>query len=146
AVGARALTKRDSPRRTRRAQRKNGMSWPPIPFFLCALRVLRGEFTPLNLPFSFAGDGLQSPLGVPVPWAFGEQGGSRMPRYLPYLFSAVILALLVAGPLIYARQKHAHLRKLQVVHDGVLYRSGQLSPAGLKRVAHDYRIRTVVTL
>jgi len=69
-----------------------------------------------------------------------------MPRYLPYVFSGIIVTLLVAGPLIYARQKHAHLRNLQVVHDGVLYRSGQLSPAGLKRVVHDYRIKTVVTL
>jgi len=42
----------------------------------------------------------------------------------------------------YVREKH--LRNVRVVEEGVLVRSGQLSPAGLGRVIHDYDIRTVV--
>ena len=36
----------------------------------------------------------------------------------------------------------SHLRNFGVVEDGVLYRSGQLNPPGLKRVLADYRIKT----
>jgi protein tyrosine/serine phosphatase len=36
------------------------------------------------------------------------------------------------------------LRNVRVVEEGVLYRSGQPSPAGLGRLIHDYDIRTVV--
>ena len=33
-----------------------------------------------------------------------------------------------------------------MVKDGVLYRSGQMSLGGLKRVIHDYGIKTIITL
>ncbi len=69
-----------------------------------------------------------------------------MPRALNYVFGLLILALIVGGPLAYSSYRHAHLRQFRVVEEGVLYRSGQLSRAGLKRLIHDHGIRTVVSL
>ncbi|HYT92016.1 MAG TPA: tyrosine-protein phosphatase [Gemmataceae bacterium] len=69
-----------------------------------------------------------------------------MPRVLPYVFSVLILALLVGGPLAYSNYRQARLRHFNVVEEGVLYRSGQLTLAGLKQLIHDYGIKTVVTL
>lgn len=69
-----------------------------------------------------------------------------MPRYLPYLLGTLIAALLIGGPVGYAYYQQSHIRHFRVVHDRVLYRSGQLSLPGLKRVIYDYGIRTVVTL
>ena len=53
---------------------------------------------------------------------------------------------MVAAPLVYATHVNTHLRNFRVVEEGVLYRSGQLTPEGLDRVLRDYRIKTVVTL
>ncbi len=69
-----------------------------------------------------------------------------MPRSLSYLFAALIAGLLVGGPLVYAKYRHRTLRCFHVVEDGVLYRSGQLTLDGLKRVIHDRGIKSVVTL
>jgi tyrosine-protein phosphatase SIW14 len=69
-----------------------------------------------------------------------------MPRRLHYAFAALTVALLFGGPVAYARYRHAYLRNFHCVRDGVLYRSGQLSPDGLQRVIHDYHIKSVVTL
>lgn len=57
-----------------------------------------------------------------------------------------VVAVVVAGPLLYAAHRQHHLRNFGVVQSGVLYRSGQLSRAGLGRVLHDYQIKTVVSL
>ena len=57
------------------------------------------------------------------------------------------MAALVAGvPLLYASHRQTTLRNLRIVQDGVLYRSGQLTPAGFDRVLNDYQIKTVITL
>lgn len=69
-----------------------------------------------------------------------------MPRWLPFAFAGLIITLLVAVPAGYARYRHNSLRNMHVVREGVLYRSGQLSVAGLKRFVHDHRIKTVITL
>src|SRR4051794_11711900 len=69
-----------------------------------------------------------------------------MPRWLQITFGLGIAALIVGGPLAYARQRHNTIRNFHVVREGVLYRSGQDSLAGLARLIHDYRIKTVVTL
>lgn len=61
--------------------------------------------------------------------------------FLPAILVAVSL---VAVPLGYARVRDKHLRNVRVVEEGVLYRSGQPSPAGLNRLVHDYDIRTVI--
>ncbi|HEX4609188.1 MAG TPA: tyrosine-protein phosphatase [Urbifossiella sp.] len=57
-----------------------------------------------------------------------------------------LAALLIAGPLAYSMSRQYHRRNFRVVEDGVLYRSGQLSPDGLAGVMQDYRIKTLVTL
>ena len=65
----------------------------------------------------------------------------RLIRLLPVVLLA---ASLVAIPLTYAWAREKHLRNVRVVQEGVLYRSGQPSPAGLDRLVHDYGIRTVI--
>jgi tyrosine-protein phosphatase SIW14 len=57
-----------------------------------------------------------------------------------------LAALIVGVPLSYAYYRQTNIRNLHAVRDGVLYRSGQLSIAGLRSVVHDYGIRTVITL
>jgi tyrosine-protein phosphatase SIW14 len=63
----------------------------------------------------------------------------------------VILGLTVAGivgtaPLVYSAYHNFHLRNLRVVEEGVLYRSGQLTPLGLETVVRERGIKTVITL
>jgi tyrosine-protein phosphatase SIW14 len=69
-----------------------------------------------------------------------------MSRSLQLAFSLVVVFVLVGGPLWYKRQHERHFRNFRVVHDGVLYRSGQLDLDGLKRIVHDYGIKTIVSL
>ncbi len=68
-----------------------------------------------------------------------------MPRSFLVLRLAVVV-LLIAGPVVLALRHRAETRNFRTVRPGVLYRSGQMSLAGLKRVVHDYGIKTVVTL
>lgn len=69
-----------------------------------------------------------------------------MPTRWQFALAATVLAVVVAAPLVYSSHRTTHLRNLRVVEDGVLYRCGQLTPAGMERVLHDYQIKTVVTL
>ncbi len=69
-----------------------------------------------------------------------------MRRLLPFLFGTFLAVLLIAGPLVYASFRRDQIRNLHVVSEGVLYRSGQMRLAGLKRVICDYGIKTVITL
>jgi tyrosine-protein phosphatase SIW14 len=69
-----------------------------------------------------------------------------MPRSLQLAFSLVVVMLLVGGPLEYRREHERHFRNFRVVHEGVLYRSAQLDLDGLKRIVHDYGIKTIVSL
>jgi protein tyrosine/serine phosphatase len=69
-----------------------------------------------------------------------------MPRYCQYLFGTLIAAILVGGPFCFAWISQSRVRNLRVVRDGVLYRSGQMSIAGLKQVIYDYGIKTIVSL
>jgi protein tyrosine/serine phosphatase len=57
-----------------------------------------------------------------------------------------MVGLLVAGPVAFSARHMREARNFRVVREGVLYRSAQLPPEGLKRVIHDYGIRSVVTL
>jgi tyrosine-protein phosphatase SIW14 len=69
-----------------------------------------------------------------------------MPQSLRVFFGLSIAGLLVGGPLWYWSYHSRCFRNFRVVEEGVLYRSGQLNIAGLKRVIHDYGIKTVVSL
>lgn len=55
-------------------------------------------------------------------------------------------AVIVAVPVGFTSHRNTHIRNLRVVEEGVLYRSGQLSPAGLERVVLEKGIRSVVSL
>jgi tyrosine-protein phosphatase SIW14 len=69
-----------------------------------------------------------------------------MPRSVKLFYAALIVVLIIGGPLAYARHRHNRWRNFHVVRDGVLYRSGQVSLDGLQRICHDYQIKTVITL
>jgi tyrosine-protein phosphatase SIW14 len=69
-----------------------------------------------------------------------------MPHSLRLAFGLSIVGLLIGGPLWYSSYHNRCFRNFRVVYEGVLYRSAQLSLAGLKRLIHDYRIKTVVSL
>jgi protein tyrosine/serine phosphatase len=69
-----------------------------------------------------------------------------MPRIFQWLLGIALAAVLVGGPIGYARYQKTHFRNFRTVQSGQLYRSGQLSADGLKRVVHDYGLRTVITL
>ena len=69
-----------------------------------------------------------------------------MPRFVSYTFAGIVLGLLVGVPWEYSVWRNRQYRNFHVVEDGVLYRSGQLPWEGLKRVIHDQRIKTIVTL
>jgi len=69
-----------------------------------------------------------------------------MPQSLRVAFGLSIVAFIVGVPLWYLAY-HSHcFRNFRVVEPGILYRSGQLNLAGLKRLIHDYGIKTVVSL
>lgn len=69
-----------------------------------------------------------------------------MPRRLFRFLPAVLVAVSIfAVPYGYTQVREKHLRNVRVVEDGILYRSGQPSPAGLDRLVHDYDIRTVIS-
>lgn len=69
-----------------------------------------------------------------------------MPARLRFALAATVVALIVAAPLVYSAHLSTHMRNLRVTEPGVLYRSGQLTPAGLEQVIRDHSIKTVVTL
>ncbi len=61
--------------------------------------------------------------------------------------AGILLVLtMIVGPAIVGVKLQAQTRSFRVVRDGVLYRSGQMTPAGMRRVLNDYGIRTVVCL
>jgi protein tyrosine/serine phosphatase len=67
-------------------------------------------------------------------------------QILRIFFALIITGILLAGPYGYAMYRRNTCRNFRVVEDGVLYRSGQMSLAGLKRAVFEYGIKTVVTL
>lgn len=69
-----------------------------------------------------------------------------MRRILPILLCVAVVMLCIGAPVAWALHMQAQTRNFHVVKEGVLYRSGQTTPFGLKNLLHDYRIRTVVTL
>jgi protein tyrosine/serine phosphatase len=69
-----------------------------------------------------------------------------MTRGVQTLLGISIVLLLIAGPVAYALYDQGQAHHFQVVKEGVLYRSGQMGLGALKRVIHDFGIRTVVNL
>jgi tyrosine-protein phosphatase SIW14 len=69
-----------------------------------------------------------------------------MQRVVRIILGSWIAVLLIAGPIAYSHYRQPFYRNLRVVKDGVLYRSAQLSLAGLQWAIHDHDIKTVITL
>jgi tyrosine-protein phosphatase SIW14 len=62
-----------------------------------------------------------------------------------FILLFVVLACIV-GPVALAVRQQQQVRNFQVVREGVLYRSAQLTVPGLRRIINDHHIRTVVNL
>src|SRR5262249_56856986 len=74
-------------------------------------------------------------------------GRPVMSRVLRVVLGVAVVVLLIVGPVAFAVHDREHnLRNFRTVRDGVLYRSGQPSERALKRLVHDYGIRTVISL
>ena len=58
----------------------------------------------------------------------------------------VAVGMVVATPLLYSSHRTRYSRNFRVVEEGVLYRSGQLTPEGLDHIVGERGIRTVVSL
>lgn len=69
-----------------------------------------------------------------------------MRHVLRVVLGTAVVLLVGAVPLLYSSYQQTHFRNFRVVEDGVLYRSGQLSPPVFERVVREHRIKTVVTL
>ena len=69
-----------------------------------------------------------------------------MTRRWQWILTVNVVAVLVGVPLLYSSHRQTSLRNFRIVEDGVLYRSGQLSPTEFDRVLREYQIKTVVTL
>jgi protein tyrosine/serine phosphatase len=69
-----------------------------------------------------------------------------MPRFLPLAFSLFLAGLIIGVPWWYGSVRHRKYRNLRVVEEGVLYRSGQMTVDGLRRVVEQKRIKTIVNL
>jgi protein-tyrosine phosphatase len=69
-----------------------------------------------------------------------------MSRLFPVIAGVALVGVAIGIPLAYWQYNQAKLRNFHVVHEGVLYRSGQLPLAGLKQLINDYGIKTIVSL
>src|SRR3954471_13302856 len=67
-------------------------------------------------------------------------------RVLIGILGPLLVAVCVAAPVSLAVCEQRQVKNFHVVRPGVLYRSAQLTPEGLKRVVHDHRLRTIVNL
>jgi tyrosine-protein phosphatase SIW14 len=65
---------------------------------------------------------------------------------LQHILILAAIGVVIAGPLCYGVYYKSTMHNFAVVEEGVLYRSGQLSPATLDRVVQERNIRTLVTL
>jgi protein tyrosine/serine phosphatase len=69
-----------------------------------------------------------------------------MSRWVQNLIGVGVVGLLIAAPVVYAWHVQSGFRNFHVVTEGKVYRSGRLTLDALKRIIHDYGIRTVISL
>src|SRR5207249_1552206 len=137
-----------------------GVQWAyRIPVFIAyAFFVLATAFwpAPKNLAHLLA---LLAAVLIGLQLWYADHGGIYVLWYLPLLLLLLFrpnlsdrrpppleAAVLIGLPLGDASYRQSNFRNFRVVKPGVLYRSGQMSLAGLERAVHDYGIRTVVSL
>ena len=69
-----------------------------------------------------------------------------MSRVIQVCLGSLIVLFLITVPIALAVHQQAQTRNFRVVRPGVLYRSGQMTKDGLKRILNDYSIKTVISL
>lgn len=69
-----------------------------------------------------------------------------MPRFVGKLTGVLIVLLFIGGPFVWSLYLQSTTRNFRPVREGVLYRSGQMTVGGLKRVINDHGIKTVISL
>lgn len=69
-----------------------------------------------------------------------------MARFVRLVLGTLIVLIILGGPYVYWRYQRIHQRNFQIVRDGVLYRSGQLSALGLESIVQTRGIQTVISL
>lgn len=69
-----------------------------------------------------------------------------MPKWVRWVLGVVMAATIVAVPLGYYRASYVQAKRLRVVTDGKLYRSGQLPADGFRKAFQRYDIKCVVNL
>jgi protein tyrosine/serine phosphatase len=69
-----------------------------------------------------------------------------MTRVLQVALGVLIVLGLIAAPVYFAVRQQAQTRNFRVVRPGLLYRAGQMTKDGLRRIFNDYRIKTVINL
>jgi len=69
-----------------------------------------------------------------------------MRRLVQASAGVLLIAMIVGAPVWYYAYQRKHFRNFRTVRTGVLYRSGQLTRDGLKKVIREHSIRTVITL
>jgi len=69
-----------------------------------------------------------------------------MSRQVKWLLGIAVVLLAIGVPLAYSAYYGTHFRNFRIMEDGVLYRSGQLTPHGLDTIVKEHGIRTVISL
>lgn len=69
-----------------------------------------------------------------------------MARITGWLLAVGMITTMIAVPYLYYRSQYAHGKRLRVVTTGTLYRSGQLTAAGLAEAVEERGIRTIINL
>jgi tyrosine-protein phosphatase SIW14 len=62
------------------------------------------------------------------------------------LLGILVVVALISVPVAVAARQQSEVRNFRVMKDDVLYRSGQMTLDGLKRIGHEYGIRTIISL
>lgn len=70
----------------------------------------------------------------------------RVSAVLSWVFGAAVVVVLVGVPVAHHRLGYTQTKRLRVVTDGRVYRSGQMTADGFREAIHKYRLRTVVNL
>lgn len=69
-----------------------------------------------------------------------------MPAWVRWPLAIAVTVLIVGPPVALYRAQYAHAKRLREVVPGRLYRSGQMTAAGLRETIDRYRIKTVINL
>ena len=72
--------------------------------------------------------------------------GSHVNRNVSWIFGALLALFIVGVPYEYYRYRYTTLKRLRVVEEGKLYRSGCLTGVGFEAAIREYGIRTIINL